>query len=101
MKFLLTILIVVLPCQTIAAQPLKAVFEQESNVPLSNPHDLKLSPDGRYLLVSDVGNNRIAILDPDSLVLLGQFGADHQSGTMTSILMTGDWRMLPTPTTTG
>jgi len=81
MKFLLTILIVVLPCQTIAAQPLKAVFEQESNVPLSNPHDLKLSPDGRYLLVSDVGNNRIAILDPDSLVLLGQFGADHQSGT--------------------
>lgn len=80
MKYLLTILIVVFPCQIISAQPLKAVFEKESSVPLSNPHDLKLSPDGRYLLVSDVGNNRIAILDPDSLVLLGQFGADHQSG---------------------
>ncbi len=82
MNFLLTIvLIVFLSCQTISAQPLKAVFEKESRVQLSNPHDLKLSPDGRYLMVSDVGNNRIAILDPSSLVLLGQFGADHQSGT--------------------
>jgi len=76
-----TLLILLLPCQAIAVQPLKAVFEQESSVPLSNPHDLKLSPDGRYLMVSDVGNNRIALLVPDSLVLLGQFGADHQSGT--------------------
>ncbi len=82
MKFLLTtFLIVSLPCHTISAQPLKAVFEKASTVDLSNPHDLKLSPDGRYLMVSDVGNNRIAILDPDSLVFLGQFGADHQSGT--------------------
>ncbi len=32
-------------------------------------------------MVSDVGNNRIAILDPESLELLGQFGSDHQSGT--------------------
>ncbi len=82
MRFLLTtFLSVFLFCQTTSAQPLSAVFEKESTVPLSNPHDLKLSPDGRYLMVSDVGNNRIAILDPESLVLLGQFGADHQSGT--------------------
>lgn len=82
MKLLLiTILIVFLSCPAISAQPLKAVFEKESTIRLSNPHDLKLSPDGRYLMVSDVGNNRIAILDPDSLALLGQFGADHQSGT--------------------
>ena len=65
----------------VAAQPLQAVFERESRVALSNPHDLKLSPDGQYLLVSDVGNNRVAILDPDSLELVGQFGADHQAGT--------------------
>ena len=60
---------------------LNVVFEQGSTTPLDNPHDLKLSPDGRYLMVSDVGNNRIAILDPQSLALLGQFGSDHQSGT--------------------
>ena len=82
MKLLLTtVLIVFLCCPAISAQPLKAVFIKESTVSLSNPHDLKLSPDGRYLMVSDVGNNRVAILDPDSLELLGQFGADHQSGT--------------------
>lgn len=52
-----------------------------SDVALENPHDLKLSADGRYLYVADVGNNRIAILDPHSLELRGEFGADHQSGT--------------------
>lgn len=82
MGFLPTILLVVLlPSITLAAQPLQAFFEKESSAPLGNPHDLKLSPDGRYLMVSDVGNNRVAILDPDSLELLGEFGSDHQSGT--------------------
>lgn len=52
-----------------------------STVPLDNPHDLKLSPDGRWLFVSDVGNNRVAVLDPDTLELRWAFGADHQSGT--------------------
>lgn len=56
-------------------------FIGASSVPLDNPHDLKLSPDGRYLFVSDVGNNRIAILDPDTLSFIAEFGSDHQSGT--------------------
>ena len=56
-------------------------FLQGSTASLSNPHDLKLSPDGKYLFVSDAGNNRIAIINPDSLALVGEFGADHQSGT--------------------
>jgi len=68
-------------CTPLSAQSLQAVFEQESRVALNNPHDLKLSPDGQLLLVSDVGNNRVAILDPDSLKLVGEFGADHQAGT--------------------
>jgi DNA-binding beta-propeller fold protein YncE len=50
-------------------------------VALDNPHDLKLTPDGRYLFVADVDNDRIAILDPDSLGLVAEFGADHQSGS--------------------
>ena len=52
-----------------------------SDVELENPHDLKLTPDGRYLLVSDVGNNRVVFLDPVTLEWRGAFGADHQSGT--------------------
>lgn len=63
-----------------SGQP-SAEFIGASTVPLENPHDLKLSPDGKYLFVSDVGNNRVAILDPDSLALVDEFGADHQSGT--------------------
>ena len=58
-----------------------ATFVHAGPAELSNPHDLKLSPDGRYLFVSDVGNNRVAILDPDSLKVIGAFGSDHQSGT--------------------
>jgi len=56
-------------------------FVAASTAELDNPHDLKLSPDGRYLFVSDVGNNRVAVLDPDTLALVSAFGSDHQSGT--------------------
>ncbi|MBT3094877.1 MAG: NHL repeat-containing protein [Candidatus Thiodiazotropha endolucinida] len=58
-----------------------ARFVHASKPILSNPHDLKLTPNGRYLFVSDVGNDRIAILDPESLDLIDAFGEDHQSGT--------------------
>lgn len=64
-----------------AAAGLVLTYLDASQVNLENPHDLKLSPDGRYLYVADVGNNRVAILDPQTLELRGEFGADHQSGT--------------------
>lgn len=56
-------------------------FVQASEAIFANPHDLKLSPDGKLLFVSDVNNNQVAIIEPDSLALLGKFGADHQAGT--------------------
>ncbi len=64
-----------------SAAELRVTFVGESDVALENPHDLKLSPDGRYLFVSDVGHDRIAVLDPETLALIWEFGADHQSGT--------------------
>lgn len=63
-----------------AAEP-SAELEAASTARLENPHDLKLSPDGKYLFVADVGNNRVAILDPETLALVAEFGSDHQSGT--------------------
>lgn len=64
-----------------AFSQLTATYISSSGEFLNNPHDLKLSPDGNLLFVSDVGNNRVAILDPESLNLIAEFGADHQSGT--------------------
>jgi len=64
-----------------SAAGLRVTFSGASDVALENPHDLKLSQDGRFLFVSDVGHNRIAILDPNTLALVSEFGADHQSGT--------------------
>ena len=56
-------------------------FLNASQAPLGNPHDIKLSADGDALYVSDVGNGRIVLLHPDTLVWLGEFGAGQQSGT--------------------
>ncbi len=64
-----------------ASAEVKLEFVAASSVELGNPHDLKLSPDGRYLLVADVDNDRVAILDPETLEFVAEFGADHQGGT--------------------
>ena len=65
----------------VLADDLSVVFQSSSSAPLNNPHDLKLSPDGKYLFVSDVGNNRVVLLNPETLSFIDSFGADHQSGT--------------------
>lgn len=80
-KFLAQALMFSWLTSTAATAAPEAKFLGASNVPLSNPHDLKLSPDGKSLFVSDVGNNRVAILDAETLALKGTFGSDHQSGT--------------------
>ncbi len=76
---------IALLASVLAAAAPAAAFELHylgaSEVDLENPHDIKLSPDGRLLFVSDVGNDRVAILDPESLALVASFGSDHQGGT--------------------
>lgn len=52
-----------------------------SSTPLSNPHDIKLSLDGKLLFVSDVGSGRVVGLDAETLQFVGAFGADILSGT--------------------
>ena len=74
-------LLVLAACVPAWAAALEMTFVQASAMALENPHDLKLSPDGKYLFVSDVGNNRVVALDPETLAFVAEFGADHQSGT--------------------
>ncbi len=79
-----SILLVLALSVALAPSPLwafEAEFLSASTADLDNPHDVKLSPDGRWLFVSDVGNDRVVILDAESLAMVGQFGADHQDGT--------------------
>lgn len=55
-------------------------FTAVSEAVLDRPHDMVLSPDSRYLYVAEVGANRVAVLDPTSLVVLGAFGENDLSG---------------------
>ncbi len=48
----------------------EAKFVTASTTNLSNPHDIKLSPDGKQLFVSDLGNNRVTVLEAQSLKLV-------------------------------
>lgn len=80
MRAFLGLAAVLMAAQAVLAEP-RAEFLMASTAEMENPHDLKLSPDGRMLFVSDVGNDRVLILDPETLAPLGSFGADHQSGT--------------------
>lgn len=79
--YVVLVLLTILPLSPVSADTLELKFINASTVTLENPHDLKLSPDGKYLFVSDVGNNRIVVLDPDTLTFVAAFGSDHQSGT--------------------
>ena len=54
-------------------QAFELSFEAHSELSFAQPHDITLSPDRRYLYVADNNNDRIAVLDPASLALLGSF----------------------------
>jgi DNA-binding beta-propeller fold protein YncE len=81
MKSRIILITLLLISSHVLANDLSVVYQSASSTPLDNPHDLKLSPDGKYLFVSDVGNNRVVLLDPETLSFVSSFGADHQSGT--------------------
>jgi len=80
MRVVLSGAMLLVAMSAVAGEP-SMEFVGASSTDLDNPHDLKLSPDGRQLFVSDTGNNRVVILDPETLQQLDEFGADHQSGT--------------------
>ena len=62
-----------------AAQAFDLVYEATSDAIYAHPHDLVLSADQRFLYVADNGNNRVTVLDPTSLKLLGSFGQGELS----------------------
>jgi DNA-binding beta-propeller fold protein YncE len=59
----------------------------------AQPHDLVLSPDRRHLYVADNNHDRIAVLDPISLGLLGTFG-DGEVGAPHDVAFDAEGRLL-------
>lgn len=56
-----------------------ATFDAASEAVLSDPHDVVIGPDGR-LYVADKFADRIAIMDRDTLEVVGSFGDGELSG---------------------
>ncbi len=76
---LLTLLVAAATASTAAADTPFATFDKAGPEVLNDPHDLAIGPDGR-LYVADKFANRIAILDPETLELMGTFAAGQLPG---------------------
>ena len=61
-------LLLPLASPSVASDTFRIEFLGASDAALDNPHDIKLSPDGEHLFVSDVDNNRVAVLDAETLL---------------------------------
>jgi YVTN family beta-propeller protein len=62
------------------AAPLQFELVAASAENLSEPHDIVLSPDGRYLFVADNGNNRVVVLDAATLNEAGILDSGELAG---------------------
>ncbi len=72
MRFIYSIFVLWLISHSVSAYEL--VYVAGSEQIFKQPHDIVLSRDRRYLYIADNNNDRIAVLDPDSLTLIGTFG---------------------------
>ncbi len=75
------------------AQAFDLEFVSASPAIYAQPHDLVLSPDRRHLYVADNNNDRIAVLDPNTLELLGTFG-EGQVGAPHDVVFDAEGRLL-------
>ena len=75
------------------ARAFELTYEAHSAQTLSQPHDITLSSDQRYLYVADNNNNRIAVLDPSTLALLGSF-AEGEVREPHDVVFDADGRLL-------
>lgn len=69
----LTFAVVIAFATIAAAEPTRIAVSDTS---FDRPHDVVLSPDGRFLYVADLGNDSVKVLDPKTLKTLGVIGEE-------------------------
>ncbi|MBC8338963.1 MAG: NHL repeat-containing protein [Alphaproteobacteria bacterium] len=69
-------LILLLAFPANAEDGFRFTLQKASEKKFSRPHDLVLSPDGRFLVVADNGNDVVRVLDPESLKVVGEIGRE-------------------------
>jgi len=69
----------IFPARSDAAEMWRPVLVQASKTVFSRPHDVVLSPDKRFLVVADNGNDDVKVLDAKSLRVLGVIGRGELS----------------------
>ncbi len=84
---------IILFAQVAPAAGFKAERIKTSETTFSRPHDLVLSPDRRFLYVTDMGNDVVKVLDPRSLAILGTIG-DGELNSPHDAVFDGDGRLL-------
>jgi DNA-binding beta-propeller fold protein YncE len=94
MHFLKSLFFVVGAASTIAQlHAFELNFEAGSERSFAQPHDIILSPDRRFLYVADNNNDRIVVLDPGSLELLGSF-AEGEVSSPHDVVFQADGKLL-------
>lgn len=73
MRVIVALLFWLAPAIALAGE-FKIEFVSASDAVVSNPHDIDLSADGKYLYVSDLGHDRVAVFDAQTLKLAGTIG---------------------------
>ena len=90
MRMIQSLILSTLGLLSLQAYAFDLTFVSASEQVYAHPHDLVLSADRRYLYVADNGNDRIVVLDANTLKLVGTFGEDQLDEPHDVALLSGD-----------
>ena len=93
LRFILVLGLLAAGLTVAQVQAFELSFEAHSEASFAQPHDIILSPDRRYLYVADNNNDRIAVLDPTSMALIGSF-AEGEVSAPHDVVFQADGKLL-------
>ena len=76
-KFIITLILLIQWITPLSAAPAEFVAASESD--FAHPHDIALDPSGKFLLVSDMQNDVVRVINPQSLKTISTIGEGELS----------------------